>query len=173
MAAKRRDIQNLNPTNPSPKIIQQEEAFGFSEWKQKRILMAKIAINEFRVSQTSINVKKTEGEEPSRLTDTNSNQTPSSAPGAVPAETPSPTNDPSFAKQIEERMRQLEFNLEIAQGLTIHDYFALYLKDKNKETMAAAIKKLNPDELSELLTAYRNVLYGSPRLDKDKVNELN
>ena len=56
-------------------------------------------------------------------------------------------------------LRQLEFNLEIAKGLTIHDYFALYLKDKDTQEIAEIVKMLSPEELSALLVAYRKQLF--------------
>ena len=59
----------------------------------------------------------------------------------------------------------MEFNLEIALGLTIHDYFALYLKDKSKDDMVKAVQKLSPEELSELMMAYRTSIYGAPRVE--------
>ena len=77
------------------------------------------------------------------------------------------------ADEEAEKLRQLEFNLEIAQGLTIHDYFALYLKNKTKEEMAQAIRQLSPDELSELLMAYRKSLYGVPVEEANKETAVN
>ena len=62
-----------------------------------------------------------------------------------------------------EILRQLEFNLEIANRLTIHDYFALYLKSKTESELAEVAKILSPQELSELLSAYRKNLFGEPK----------
>ncbi|MEM7645971.1 MAG: hypothetical protein AAF203_03590, partial [Pseudomonadota bacterium] len=65
--------------------------------------------------------------------------------------------------QVEaEKLRRMEFKLEIALGLTIHDYFALYLKSKTREEVAQAVTKLDPAEVSELLMAYKKALYGLP-----------
>lgn len=86
-----------------------------------------------------------------------------------------PEVGPQSERQLDiqaERLRQLEFNLEIALGLTIHDYFALYLKNKTKEEMSEAVKQLTPGELSELLAAYREVLSGGPFVDKEKQKKL-
>ena len=69
---------------------------------------------------------------------------------------------PIVTKETGEALRQLEFNLEIALGLTIHDYFALYLKDKSQSEMTEVIKQLSAEEVSELLLAYRKQLYGMP-----------
>lgn len=94
-------------------------------------------------------------------------------PGSVSAEKPSGPQTPEeqhiaevVAARETEKLRQLEFNLEIAQSLTIHDYFALYLKNKSKAQMAEAIKKLSPEEVSELLLAYRKALYGLPPVEQ-------
>lgn len=149
-----------HPQNVAQATVK-EEAFGFVDWKQKRVLMAKAAIEEFRLQQAQLKAA---------AESSTSEVPPSSATDPIPSVETTHLNS---QKTTEERIRQLEFNLEIAQGLTIHDYFALYLKDKSKDEMAEAIKKLNADELSELLAAYRNVLYGSPRGERDAVKPLN
>lgn len=78
-------------------------------------------------------------------------------------------NEPEMKPEAQaERLRQLEYNLEIALGLTIHDYFSLYLREKSKEDLAEVVKQLSPEELSELLLAYRKKLQG-PALNQEPV----
>ena len=81
----------------------------------------------------------------------------------------SPTQDPQFVgppappedpKIKAERVRQLEYNLEIAKSLSIHDYFALYLKDKNSDQISQLVEKLEPGQISQLLLAYKKSLFG-------------
>ena len=69
----------------------------------------------------------------------------------------------SEMSHLADRLRQLEFNLEIAKGLTIHDYFALYLKGKSKDEVTLAVAKLKPSEVSELLMAYKESLFGKSK----------
>lgn len=128
-----------------PALPTAEAPMGFKVWKEKRVAQAKVALEA---------VKR-------------------------PVEPPKKVESPEGIKEAErqldlqaERLRQLEFNLEIALGLTIHDYFALYLKNKSKEEMSEAVKQLSPSELSELLVAYRETLFGAPFNDREKSKKL-
>ena len=85
-------------------------------------------------------------------------------------EAPKPEQNSKELQAQAEKLRRLEFNLEIAQALSIHDFFALYLKNKSHEEMTQVITKLDPQELSELLMAYKETLYGVP-VSSQKVSE--
>jgi len=54
--------------------------------------------------------------------------------------------------------QKLNFNVDVALQLNIQDYFSMYLKTLMPEDFKEATKKLTPDEVSELLTAYKNSL---------------
>lgn len=54
--------------------------------------------------------------------------------------------------------QQLTFNVDVALQLNIQDYFSMYLKNLDKSSFRAAAKKLSDEEVSELLTAYKNHL---------------
>jgi hypothetical protein len=148
------------PPHSAPQApLSGNEIVGFKEWKKNQVFDARKDLDEFKSPQLS-KMKEVDGTE-------------SVNPGANVENTGDQNLDPDGDVDLEaqgmaeinekaERLRQLEFHLEIAQGLTIHDYFALYLKNKSKDEMAAAIQKLSPEELSELLMAYRQNLYGLP-----------
>ena len=120
--------------------VQKSKLMGFQEWKKLRILEATLALDEQKTAHVE-QVSK------------NDQQNQVDAVGAP---------DP----QISADQAQLRFNLEIAQNLTIHDYFAIYLKDKTRQEMAQVISQLNPAEITELLGSYRDSLYGAPK-DED------
>ena len=140
-----------------------DETVGFKDWKQKRVFQARAELDSFKTPQNSPTESSVEnsGEKSDSQTSENNEE----------SENQTPKNPKLEARA--EKLRQLEFNLEIAQGLTIHDYFALYLKDKSKEQMSLAITKLSSDELSELLMAYRSSLYGVPVNAKSEKNQIN
>lgn len=52
--------------------------------------------------------------------------------------------------------QKLNFNIDVALQLNIHDYFSMYLKTLTPEEFKEATKKLSEDEKSELLLAYKN-----------------
>lgn len=170
---------------------------GFKEWKKNQVFDAKMSLDQFKSPQLSkmnnseaseqagaetdsreVGVEKTEEksskaqneEEAPSVAVTEPSTADSTPPQGESVQQPQDPAGQSLNQQSE-KLRQLEFNLEIAQGLTIHDYFALYLKNKSKQEMAEAIKQLSPDELSELLMAYRKSLYGLPSGDKAPVNK--
>lgn len=51
---------------------------------------------------------------------------------------------------------RLNFNVDVALQLNIQDYFSMYLKNLSKEEFKEATKKMNQDEVSELLLAYKS-----------------
>ncbi len=134
---------------------------GFQEWKAKRVLEARNNLDKFKAPP------KASEERVSAEDDSISVEKPVEKPESSSLSSGEP--DIALNRKAEE-LRQLEFNLEIAQGLTIHDYFALYLKDKSKKQVEQVIDKLTADELSELLLAYRTSLYGLPLVESKKEN---
>ncbi len=50
---------------------------------------------------------------------------------------------------------KLNFNVDVALQLNVQDYFSMYLKNLSPEEFKEATKKLSPDEVTELLLAYR------------------
>ena len=78
----------------------------------------------------------------------------------APAETKSPastTNSPKTGKVP--KIEASKLALEIAQELTIDDYFALYLSQfKDKSDFSEAAKKLTPSEMGDLLLTLKNTM---------------
>ncbi|MCJ8278056.1 MAG: hypothetical protein HRT44_05855 [Bdellovibrionales bacterium] len=134
------------------KEVSMDSLLGFKDWKQKRVFKARASLDQFKTQQTDPNeaVGGAPEAEKQASEKTDENQK---------------TVQNQKDKEAGERLRQLEFNLEIALGLTIHDYFALYLKNKSKEDMVKAVQKLSPEEVSELMLAYKNALYGAPKVE--------
>lgn len=163
---------------PDPKGTPQEEAgvesahepvqslMGFQEWKSRQVLEAKQKLVAFKTPQETTSAEAQDGEE---VPDQNISVEKSVEKNETSPDKPK-TGASAEINEKAEKLRQLEFNLEIAQGLTIHDYFALYLKDKSRPQMESAIQKLTASELSELLMAYRTSLYGHPLEKKAEAN---
>lgn len=151
-----REINAEQPQGQQIQAPQAERLQGFQEWKQKRILKARTDINAFKSPENQPQVESS----------------PASSSTEEASEDDQKTKQNQDLNKRAERLRQLEFNLEIALGLTIHDYFALYLKDKSKEEMAQVVGQLNPEELSELLVSYRDALYGTPIPDNASEGNL-
>lgn len=59
---------------------------------------------------------------------------------------------PADEKSVEQK---LNFNVDVALQLNIQDYFSMYLKNLSKEEFKEATKKMNQDEVSDLLMAYK------------------
>lgn len=65
----------------------------------------------------------------------------------------------------DQKVQQAQLNLEIAQELSITDYFVIYLGAmKDRESLVEVAKKLTPEEVADLLTAYqKQISNGGPR----------
>jgi hypothetical protein len=64
---------------------------------------------------------------------------------------------------LEKQLDQLKWNMEVAQDLSVTDYFVLYLSQQTQSdrfTQAAA--RLTTKEVAELMQAYANTLGSSP-----------
>lgn len=60
--------------------------------------------------------------------------------------------------------QKLNFNVDVALQLNIQDYFSMYLKTLTQEEFKEATKKLSPDEVAELLVAYKNSMEKEKKL---------
>ncbi len=169
------------PEAPTQNTVGETHHMGFQEWKKNQVFDARKNLDEFKSPQLSKMAEVEKGQ--STVNVENSGDSDQATKEEVPANgiiekhdevlpSAEPSNPAMAVDEKAEKLRQLEFNLEIAQGLTIHDYFALYLKNKTKEEMAIAIKKLSPEELSELLVAYRKSLYGLPEQEPSSKTAL-
>lgn len=126
---------------------------GFQGWKNARVEEAKSALERIQTS---------------------SDRSPSQ--GAKPAEARERRNDsvtpPSRLQSLQknpradQRLQQAQLNLEIAQELSVNDYFVLYLSQfKNRESFVEAAKRLTPEEAAELMMAYQRSLRSHEQRD--------
>jgi hypothetical protein len=57
------------------------------------------------------------------------------------------------------KFQQAQLNLEIAQELTVNDYFILYLSQFNaREAFVEAARKLSPEESADLMMSYQKTM---------------
>lgn len=64
------------------------------------------------------------------------------------------------------QLQQAQLNLEVAQELTVNDYFVLYLSQfKTRESFIEAAKKLTPEDAAELMMAYQKQISTSESSD--------
>ncbi len=79
-------------------------------------------------------------------------------PTSIEAAPPSVRSSPRAALRArpDSRVEQARLNLEIAQDLTINDYLQIYLSQfKNPEVLRDVARRMNPDEVADLLMAYQ------------------
>lgn len=73
--------------------------------------------------------------------------------------------------RVDQKLQQAQLNLEVAQELTVNDYFLLYLNQfKSKEAFIEVAKKLNPEETAELMLSYQKHLATGSRGYEDVVS---
>lgn len=70
-------------------------------------------------------------------------------------------------EKLERQLKAEQYNLELAQDLSVTDYFAGYLtKMHNKKAAFAEVAgKLSPEEVAELMNAYANSVFGAQASD--------
>lgn len=63
-----------------------------------------------------------------------------------------------LSTKADPRLQQARLNLEIAQELTVSDYFVLYLSQfKDREAFVEAAKKLTPEDMADLLMHFKSI----------------
>lgn len=70
-------------------------------------------------------------------------------------------------EKLEKQLRMEQYALEVAQDLSVTDYFVGYItkiKDK-KAAFNEVAGKLTPEEVAELMTAYANSVFGTQASD--------
>ncbi len=117
----------------------QAEVLGFRAWKNQRIEDAKAALE--RTNVESSGEKKTP------------------AARAVEVRTNNSLMQVKKASKAESRISQAKVNLELATEFSINDYFVLYLSQQDSpEAIPEAAKKMSPEEVAELMLAYKKRL---------------
>ena len=70
-------------------------------------------------------------------------------------------------ESLEKLQRQQQWNLEVANDLSVADYFVLYLSQQNQaDRFRQAAPKLTASEVAELMEAYANTLGAQPSIDE-------
>ncbi len=70
------------------------------------------------------------------------------------------------ATRSDQKLQQAQLNFEVAQELTVNDYFVLYLSQfKHRDAFVEAAKKLTPEEAADLMMSYQKHLAGSQDQD--------
>lgn len=130
----------VNPADPKAKTVADPAmaaastpvaapvVLGFLEWKSLRVHEAQQKVEQMNKTQGQAQVWQE---------------------GKTAADAQAATSGP-----VEEQ--KLNFNVDVALQLNIQDYFSMYLKNLTPEEIKEASKKLNADEVAELLVAYKN-----------------
>ncbi len=70
-------------------------------------------------------------------------------------------NNSKSLDSLEKHQSQMQWNLEVANDLSVADYFVLYLSQQNQtDRFQQAAQKLTTSEVAELLEAYSGVISG-------------
>jgi hypothetical protein len=116
---------------------------GFQDWKNNRIEEAKSNLERL-MSQDKPASSGRPGEKKTE---------------AVRQEAPGSRFQAPKSARPDQRVQQAQINLEIAQELSVNDYFVLYLSQlKQRESFIEVAKKLNPEEAADLMMAYQKHL---------------
>jgi hypothetical protein len=120
---------------------------GFQAWKASRIEEAKTQIERI---QGEAGVDKAVGD-----------RAPGEKTPVVNGAGSKPLAKDRLQKspRIDQRLQQAQLNLEIAQELSVNDYFVLYLsRFKERAAFQEAARKLSVDETADLMFAYQKSL---------------
>ncbi len=77
---------------------------------------------------------------------------------------------PSKFGRGDQKLQQAQFNVEIAQELTISDYFTLYVSQlKDRSSFLDAAKKLTAEETADLMMAYQKQLSAGSQVSESSL----
>lgn len=128
---------------------------SYREWKSERVQVAQVRVTSLKnqienrkavraaiVQGTDPNLQKMRGTEAVSSTD-------------------------YMVERLERQLKIEQFSLELAQDLSVTDYFAGYLtKVQNKKSAFQEVAgKLSAEEVAELMNAYANSVFGSQASD--------
>lgn len=118
-------------------VMAKPELLSFKVWKTMRVDEAKANLERIQIEATRIQA------------------------GVINVDTRGIKSGVRSRQKIEQEISQAKMNVEINQDLTVNDYFILYLGQfQGPEALVEAAKKLSPEEIAELLGAYRRHLTG-------------
>ncbi len=111
---------------------------GFKDWKANRVGEAKSNLEKLQIEL-----------DPNLPT----------APGKAQVQSAKVPGRVQKVVRADSRLTQAQTNLEIAQELSAHDYFVLYLSQLKAETdIQEAAKKLDPSEVAEIMIGIKKQL---------------
>ncbi len=124
---------------------------SYREWKNDRVIFAQAKVTSLK---SQIETQKSIGTDPNLA---------KAKRGQLEA---APTKDLTLGR-LEKIMNEEVYDLELAQELSVTDYFVGYLiKVQNKKSAFQEVAgKLSPEEVAELMTAYANSVFGAHQSD--------
>ena len=124
---------------------------SYKEWKSEKISVAQTRVSSLKNQLEFRKAKRSAA----NGTDPNLAQR---AQGTFEAAS---TSD-QMAERLERQLKTELYSLEVAQDLSVTDYFAGYLTkvQNQKAAFNEVAGKLSPEEVSELMTAYANSVFG-------------
>lgn len=142
-------VVSVSPISPPPLIVKavlplSAQASGnvksYKEWKNEKVQLAikKVTITKAQIEYRKLNRQFLQKNEPTT------------------------SKDPE-ADRLEAQLKNDLYSLEVAQELSVTDYFAIYLtKQENKsEAYKEAATKMTPDEVSHLIKAYADSMFSA------------
>lgn len=130
------------------------EVKSYREWKTERVQLAQADVMNLRAQ---IDLKKASR---AMAQGTDPNLSNKAAIEAV-------SSTDMGVEKLERRLREEQYDLEVAKDLSVTDYFVGYLtkvQDK-KAAFNEVAGKLSPEEVAELMTAYANSVFGAHASD--------
>jgi len=113
---------------------------GFQSWKATRVEDARGALEKLQFERSGSALANTKRAESGKSNETLTGSRLQLAPKNL---------------RVDSKRPQAQLNFELAQELTINDYFVLYLSQlKGREAFLEAAKKLTPDEAADLMMAF-------------------
>lgn len=130
----------------SPAGQVESSVLGFQTWKASRVEEARNVLERLT----------TDGQL-DRLSGPDRSPTPqTSAKGEAKKSQARPAAKGGRADQ---RVQQAQLNVEIAEELSVNDYFILYLSQlKSRDAFVEVARKLSPEEIADLILAYQKSL---------------
>lgn len=113
---------------------------SYKEWKNEKVQIAikKVTITKAQIEYRKLNKQFLQKDEPANAKD--------------------PESD-----RLEAQLKNDLYSLEVAQELSVTDYFAIYLTKQDNKTDAykEAAEKMTPDEVGQLIKAYADSMFSA------------
>jgi hypothetical protein len=128
----------------SAAVFAEVSVTGFQVWKAARIEEARGALEKSQGERSVPSNANTKRLEPGKIVET-------IAGGRLQLAVKNP--------RVDSKLQRVQLNFELAQELTVNDYFVLYLSQlKGREAFIEAAKRLTPEESADLMMAFSKYL---------------